>query len=92
MSENTLDFEKHEYLCNIALNELPIYVFWKDRNLVFQGCNIGFANYIGLSSPAEIVGKTDFDLADRETAEHFREIDMKVIETKKPIYNITEIV
>jgi PAS domain S-box-containing protein len=44
------------------LNTLPQAVFWKDRKSVYLGCNQSFANAAGLGHPAEIVGKTDYDL------------------------------
>jgi len=48
------------YLKSIIEN-LPQYVYWKDRNFVYQGCNNLVAQYLGLNSPLEIVGKTDRD-------------------------------
>ena len=74
----------------MALNEVPLYIFWKDQNLVFKGCNENFAKFLGLKSPKEIIGKTDFDLVDKESAEHFRETDKMIIKTKKAVKNITE--
>lgn len=40
---------------------VPHYIFWKDTNSVFLGCNAAFAEVAGFNSPEEIVGKTDFD-------------------------------
>ncbi|WP_347251263.1 ATP-binding protein [Legionella sp.] len=48
------------YLRNIIEN-IPQYVYWKDRNFVYQGCNNLVAQYLGLKSPQEIIGKTDSD-------------------------------
>lgn len=48
------------YLSNIVEN-LPEYVYWKDKNLVYQGCNSLVAKYLGLNSSDEIIGKTDND-------------------------------
>lgn len=49
------------FLQNIA-EALPQYVFWKDLNSVYQGCNKNYANLVGLNSPEDIIGKTDNDL------------------------------
>jgi len=38
------------------------FLFWKDKNSVFLGCNESFAKYAGLNKKDEIIGKTDFDL------------------------------
>ena len=90
MQNGYLCIEEHDCLCNLALNKLPIYVFWKDKDLVFQGCNDNFAKFIGLEKASDIIGKTDFDLVNHETATHFRAIDKMVMETKEAATNITE--
>jgi len=90
MKNGYLCEEQEKCLCNIALNEVPLYIFWKDQDLIFRGCNDNFAKFLGLKSPNDIIGKTDFDLVDKESAEHFREIDKMVIKTKKAVKNITE--
>ena len=41
---------------------MPAFVFWKDRNSVYLGCNYLFAANAGLNSPQMIVGLTDLDL------------------------------
>ncbi len=45
-----------------VLDHFPGVVFWKDVNSAYVGCNRSFALAAGLSEPAEIAGKTDFDL------------------------------
>lgn len=62
------------------LDALPQAIFWKDPQLVYQGCNRAFATVAGVGAPAQIVGKTDQDLAWKpEEAEFFRTIDQRVI-------------
>ena len=51
------------------LDAIPQRVFWKDRNILYLGCNQAFAIDAGLKDPAEIIGKTDYELAWSETAE-----------------------
>lgn len=90
MKTEKLCLEGYDCLCNLALNQLPIYVFWKNEDLVFQGCNENFAKLVGLKDASEIVGKTDFDFVNKKTAEHFREVDRAVIEKRQPISGATE--
>ncbi|MBN1584248.1 MAG: PAS domain S-box protein [Anaerolineae bacterium] len=68
-----------------VIDSIPQTVFWKDRNLVFLGCNEAFARSARLDSAQDIVGKTDFDLWWADNAEQFRAEDKKVIETGIPI-------
>jgi diguanylate cyclase (GGDEF)-like protein/PAS domain S-box-containing protein len=62
------------------LDTIPQRVFWKDRNCIYLGCNRILAIDAGLNNPAEIIGKSDFDLAWRETAEVYRADDKLVME------------
>lgn len=73
------------------LKQIPAHVFWKDRDSVYLGCNNVFAYSLGLSSPEEIIGKTDYDLpTTKEESDSFRADDKQVIESKKPKLNIEE--
>ena len=65
------------------VNNIPKFIFWKGKDLAFLGCNNLFATLAGLSSSAEIVGKTDHDFWGNE-AEIYRADDLKVMESKQP--------
>ena len=74
-----------------VVTKLPHYIFWKDRNSVYFGCNQNFADAAGIKNPEDIVGKTDFDLPwTREEAEFYREHDRRVMGSGKPEYEIIE--
>ena len=73
------------------LDELPIAIFWKDRNSVYLGCNQIFTEITGCSFPKSLMGKTDYDLPwKKEEADWFRECDHRILESEKPEYNIIE--
>lgn len=50
------------FFCDQLLDFLPEYIFWKDVNSVYLGCNQNYARLLGFDSPQEIIGKTDLDL------------------------------
>jgi len=54
-----------EELLRLVIDSIPQYIFWKDINSVYLGCNRRFALLAGVGSPDKIVGKTDFDLPKR---------------------------
>ncbi len=82
--------EKEELL-QLVLDNIPQYIFWKDRNSVYLGCNRNFAIIAGFNNPLEIVGKTDYDLPwKKEESDFFRECDARVMETDTPEYHIIE--
>jgi PAS domain S-box-containing protein len=79
-----------QILTNI-LENFPGVVFWKDRELVYQGCNKNFSTGAGLSESLQILGKTDFEPPWAKTeAESYREHDRMVMESGLPCLNILE--
>ena len=78
-------------LLSTVLNNIPHFVFWKDRDSVYLGCNANFARVAGLANPADIVGKTDYDLVwKREETESYRQCDREVMEQNRPLLNVEE--
>lgn len=73
----------------LIINQIPQQVFWKDIHSVYLGCNKRHAAAAGLGNPAEIVGKTDYDLAwKQEEANLFLESDRAVIEKGIPLRHL----
>jgi PAS domain S-box-containing protein len=77
-------------LLPLIMNNIPQAVFWKDRELVYLGCNRAFAEDAGFSTPEEIIGKTDFDMPWKEQAELYRADDRRVMEDGEPKLNYEE--
>ncbi len=74
-----------------VMDTIPQFIFWKDRNSVYLGCNQNGARIAGVASPEAIVGKTDYDLAwKKEEADFFRECDERVMSSGKAEYHIIE--
>ena len=61
------------------LNAIPVRVFWKDKHLVYLGCNTAFARDAGFAGPKDIIGKTDCQMVWQAQAEAYRSDDRKVI-------------
>lgn len=75
----------------LAMNTLPLAIFWKNTELVYQGCNQAFATAAGLAEPSEIRGKTDYDLPWTSVqADWFRECDRHRIDTNTAEIGIIE--
>lgn len=82
--------ESRETLSRI-LDAIPQSVFWKDRESRYLGCNRAFARQVGLEEPAQIVGKTDFDLPwPLEEARSYVADDREVMENNRPKWHIIE--
>lgn len=54
-------YTSRTYLENL-IEIIPYYIFWKNTDLVYLGCNKKFASLVGKKNTKEVIGKTDFDL------------------------------
>jgi len=63
------------------MNTMPVRVFWKDKNLIFLGCNAAFARDAGFAGPQDVIGKNSFQTAGRDRAEMYHQDDRQVIES-----------
>ena len=67
------------------LNNLPGMAFTKDAATgVYIACNQAFAEYVHKASPEDVVGLTDAEIFDAQTAAHFVEDDKTAISLSKP--------
>ncbi|HBS52045.1 MAG TPA: hypothetical protein DEA62_03570, partial [Coxiellaceae bacterium] len=72
-------------LNNVIIENLPEYIYWKDLSFTYCGCNKHVSDYLGLSSPKDIVGRTDRDFGwPEDRVETLYKIDKKIIETGIP--------
>ncbi len=82
---------KSENMLRLVLDTIPAFVFWKDRDSVYLGCNRNFSQAIGLGEPENVVGKTDYDIfPDKELAEFYRGWDRRVMEADTPVLHLIE--
>ena len=77
-------------MLRLVLDNIPAYVFWKDRELRYLGCNRLFAQAAGIDNSLSIAGKTDFDLAWAKNAEEYRADDLQVLTSRSPKLNFEE--
>ncbi|MGZ0708371.1 PAS domain S-box protein [Coraliomargarita sp. W4R53] len=83
--ESALALKESKEILNNVLNNIPVSVFWKDCNSIYQGCNQQFAEDAGMASPEELIGKDDFAASwGAHQAERYRDDDRKVIDSGKP--------
>jgi PAS domain S-box-containing protein len=64
------------------LDNFPFAVWLKDTDSRFLAVNQAFANTFNIPTADELVGKTDFDIAERNHAEEYRAHDRVVMESR----------
>lgn len=82
MAEEAL--RANQELLEGIINAIPVRVFWKDKNLVYLGCNAIFAKDAGFDDPKDLIGKDDYQVAWRAQAELYRGADRQVIANGRP--------
>ncbi len=63
----------------ILLQAIPSPVFYKDADGVYTGGNKAFEQYLGLSRE-QLIGKTVYDIADRDLAEKYAKADRDLMD------------
>lgn len=80
------EFARERNMLRSLLENSPDYVFFKDRDSRFLRTNKAHAQLLlGLQTPDEALGKTDFDLFPRQEAQRFFEEEQRVMATRQPV-------
>lgn len=75
----------------LVMDSIPQYIFWKDINSVYMGCNKKFLEACGFENVEDILGKTDYDMPwTKEEAELYRKCDKEIMSADRAEYNIQE--
>ncbi|UCE09954.1 MAG: PAS domain S-box protein [Candidatus Thorarchaeota archaeon] len=78
-------------MLKLVMNTIPSYVFWKNTESEYIGCNQNFAIVSGVGTPDKIVGKTDYDLLwSKEEAARFQQDDREILKSDIPVYRRVE--
>lgn len=64
------------------INQLPGHVYWKDTQGRMLGCNQSNMNDFGIDDINDYIGKTDYDLFNKEEADKIRLVDDEVVRNK----------
>ncbi|MCX7562224.1 diguanylate cyclase [Xanthomonadaceae bacterium XH05] len=72
------ELDRSRAMLQSVVDNLPLMVFWKDRNGRYEGCNHAFAASLG-KTLTEIVGRTDHELIAHAEADLYRQEDLNVL-------------
>lgn len=71
-------------MLRLILDTVPQRIFWKDLNGVYGGGNRQLLDEAGMSTPEDLIGKTDHDMPWHDLAKMFQEEDAEVALTRSP--------
>ena len=86
--EEQLAYERD--LLSALLDNVPDRIYIKDIESRFIKGSTALAKRLGLNTPGDIIGKTDYDFHPSDHAKSFHEDEQRVILTGKPIVNKVE--
>jgi PAS domain S-box-containing protein len=72
------------------IDNIPDFMYVKDTQCRFMVANLHLAHVVGVGTPEELLGKTDFDFFPRTQATRFYEDEQAVIHSGQPLYNRDE--
>jgi PAS domain S-box-containing protein len=78
---------KERDLLHTIIDNLPDYIYAKDKQGRFVLNNPAHAHDLGVTSPRELKGKSDYDFFPRELAEKFHADEQKIVATGESIIN-----
>src|SRR3954469_20769876 len=78
------------FLLHTLMDTIPDQIYFKDCNSRFTRINQSEAMVLGLRSPAEAVGRSDFDFFSPEHAEQAFRDEQEILRTGLPLVNVEE--
>jgi phosphoserine phosphatase RsbU/P len=75
---------------DFLLEKIPDQVYFKDRQGRFLRASRAVADYLDVSDPNEIIGKSDFDFWSPDTAKATAEDERRIMETGEPMVGKVE--
>ncbi len=84
-----LAIQKTYEMLDLVIENIPHYIFWKDINLNYLGCNNNYALINKLGDPNFIVGKKDSELPwPKNNLTHNQEREKHIIKANKSEYSV----
>ena len=78
-------------MLQLVVDNIPQFVFWKDINSKYLGCNKIFSISAGFEKPEDIIGKTDYQMPwTKEESDSYRLVDRRVMNSDEAEIDIHE--
>jgi diguanylate cyclase (GGDEF)-like protein/PAS domain S-box-containing protein len=82
--------ERERILLRTMIDLIPAQLYAKDAQSRFIACNVAVARGMG-TTPAELIGKTDFEFFPAEMAQGFYDDEQAIIRSGEPLLDIEEL-
>jgi len=87
VKERTAELSQEKYILDTFMATVPSRIYFKDCEGRITRANMAHARRLGLQSPSEELGKTDFDFFPEEEALKRYEQEQGIIQSGQPVIN-----
>lgn len=84
------NYDKTAYLLQCLMDNMSDLIYFKDRDSRFVMVNKALAKWQGNGSPADMIGKSDFDTYTASDARRMREDEKRIMESGEPLLGLEE--
>ena len=84
------DLKEEILLLETLMDTIPDSIYFKDRESRFTRVNRYTAVRFGLSDPADVIGKTDYDFFTLEHAEKAHKDEQEIVRSGRPVVAVEE--
>ena len=77
-------------LLQALMDNVPDLIYFKDTSSRFTRINRAQARFLGVETPEQAIGKTDFDLQNTDLAQGFYEEEQRLVQSGEPVVNRIE--
>ena len=78
------ELERKQALLKSLMDSIPDFIFYKDGQGIYQGCNKAFERFLGKRED-EIIGRSDFELFGEEKAKLYIDLDERLKRKGGPV-------
>lgn len=90
VKQATDEINYQNHLLHELINSIPDNIFVKDKDSRFLLANRSVSFLMGACSVSELIGKTDFDFYPKKLAQKYRNDEIRIMNSGKPMINIVE--
>jgi PAS domain S-box-containing protein len=90
VQERSVELARQNYILDTFMETVPDRIYFKDLKSRITRANHAHATRLGLGSPSEEIGKTDFDFFPEEQARPKYKQEQEIIRTGQPILGVEE--
>ncbi|MGC6425616.1 MAG: PAS domain-containing protein [Akkermansiaceae bacterium] len=85
LASANLTIEEERHRIRLVIDNIPMFVYFKDRESCFQLVNQGLADLLGQETPDDLVGKHDRDFFSADLTDEALRDEQEIMATGKPL-------